>query len=238
MKRLRESSNSIGRIIKVNAGGMLFVTLYETLTKSFPDCVLAKQFSELSTIPQDSNGHYFIDMNPLHFAIVLDIMRHPKLLDIIPKDIPIALFNTLINDQELRPSKPQIWEDRHLAIQEAWKEQCERDAKLDRDVLDLILGWIDLPALILSPEISKTIYLPINVYMMRDDSGEADLPIFISDSLEELQCLLDQVSDNTAKLSIENGSQLEEKPVEFVFQEVTYKSVEKSFYALTITVGC
>ena len=236
MKRLRDASDDVARIIKVNAGGVLFVTFYETLTKSFPDCRLAKQFSELEKVPQDAEGNYFIDMNPAYFAIVLDILRTPKLLEVVPKDMPFGLFSRLLEDQELISHEPAAWQARYLAVQKAWKEQHARNDKIDREALAILMDLIDLPTLILSKDVSKTIYLPVGVYTLHDASGSADLPHFIRDSREVLQRLLDRVSDKTASLYIDDGAELEDKPREYVFLGVTYYGDKTPFFAVTIDI--
>lgn len=239
MKRLKDSSDCKGgaaaSIIRINAGGVIFATLYETLINSFPNCRLAKHFTDLDTVPRDplDSSIYFVDMNPHHFSVILDILRHPRLLRIVPKDMSPELFEALLHDQELHPHDAE-WDPRKESIQGAWLKQRSMDKELDKKVFALLLDLFKLEELIVSKEVSKTLYLPIGVYQLEDECGEADLPLYIAESMPELQALLDHVSDKTATLSLKKNL-LHETPKEYVFQEVLYTS-KTPCYAVTITI--
>lgn len=231
MKRVRENDQK-GQIIKVNAGGIVFPTFLDTLTKVFPDCLLARQFSNPHEMRMDGEGHYFLDMSPIHFAVILDILRNPVLLDMVPKEMTSDIFNAILDAQELRPRQSDVWPEKKLEITQAWDQQQGLDRKLDLEVLKLILGWIDLPALIVGPEVSKTFYIPYGVYKLED---EAELALYIIDSLPQLQALLDNVSEKTATLSIKQGSAAG-SPASFDFEGVTYSTFKSPFYELTINI--
>lgn len=236
MKRVRTENydQPSPQVIKVNAGGMLFITFLDTLTKSFPNSLIAKQFNDLDNMSRDEEGHYFVDMSPNYFAVLLDILRNPQLLFAPPKEMSEAAFNALVDFQELKCEKRDIWSEKRLEIQNAWRDQHKVSDDLDEQVFKLILGWIDLPALILGPETTSTFYIPYGVYKLRDD---ADLCLYIQDSLPQLQALLDKVSNRTASIGIVKGSLFsKEVPDYFVFEGVSYISAKTSFYKLTINI--
>ena len=81
-------------IIKLDVGGQLFQTTISTLSK-YPGSMLSTMFSHtdsgLSPMPRTEAGHFFLDVNPKFFEIVLEWLR---LGEIITND-PVLLKGTL-----------------------------------------------------------------------------------------------------------------------------------------------
>ena len=63
-------------IITLDVSGELFETTLATLSK-YPDSMLAIMFSQngLPAMPRTQNGHYFLDVNPDSFKIILNWLR-------------------------------------------------------------------------------------------------------------------------------------------------------------------
>ena len=72
------ASNSI---IELDVGGQLFKTSYQTLGK-YPNSKLFSMFChspwQPCTVPETEKGHFFLDVNPIHFGVVLDWLRLGK----------------------------------------------------------------------------------------------------------------------------------------------------------------
>ena len=68
---------SLNDIIKINAGGELFLTTRSTLTNC-PDSLLSKMFdpNTESAAVAGEGGVYFLDVNPCYFEIILEWHRH------------------------------------------------------------------------------------------------------------------------------------------------------------------
>ena len=68
-------------ILKLDVGGRLFKTNIKTLCK-YPDSMLCAMFSHtnsgLTPMPQTEKGHFFLDVNPINFGVVLDWLRLGK----------------------------------------------------------------------------------------------------------------------------------------------------------------
>ncbi|KAG5684133.1 hypothetical protein PVAND_013374 [Polypedilum vanderplanki] len=74
-------STSINKWIKLNVGGILFMTSRETLLKD-PNSMLARLIdgdSELIS-DKDENGAYMIDRDGKYFPPILNFLRHGKLI--------------------------------------------------------------------------------------------------------------------------------------------------------------
>ena len=63
--------------IKLNVGGQVFQTSLATLTK-YPESAIAIAFNQ-NGIPKTEEGHFFLDVNPDHFKIVLDWLRYGEI---------------------------------------------------------------------------------------------------------------------------------------------------------------
>jgi len=70
----RQSSTANSRIVELNVGGEIFVTLRDTLTRH-PGTYLADLVTGNIPAIKDSNGRYFIDRDPTHFRTVLNFLR-------------------------------------------------------------------------------------------------------------------------------------------------------------------
>ena len=81
-------------IIKIDVGGQIFQTAISTLSK-YPGSMLSAMFSHtesgMSPMPKTEAGHFFLDVNPKLFEIVLEWLR---LGEIITED-PCLLKGTL-----------------------------------------------------------------------------------------------------------------------------------------------
>ena len=81
-------------IIKLDVGGQLFQTTISTLSK-YPGSMLSAMFSHtdagLSPMPRTEAGHFFLDVNPKFFEIVLEWLRLGEIIT----DDPGLLKGTL-----------------------------------------------------------------------------------------------------------------------------------------------
>ncbi|AJF97869.1 BTB/POZ domain protein [Pandoravirus inopinatum] len=68
------------RLIALNVGGKRMVTSRATFAAAPAGSLLARMFGPdadpLWTPPRLADGSYFMDLNPRHFAVVLDVLRH------------------------------------------------------------------------------------------------------------------------------------------------------------------
>lgn len=72
---LNEHHSSVcQRIVELNVGGEIFVTLKDTLTR-YPGTYLADLVTGKIPAVKDSNGRFFIDRDPTHFRMVLNCLR-------------------------------------------------------------------------------------------------------------------------------------------------------------------
>jgi hypothetical protein len=62
------------KVVKLNIGGTIFQTTYDTLTK-YPDSYFAVRFNGNFTSELDESGAHFIDRKPGRFDIILDHLR-------------------------------------------------------------------------------------------------------------------------------------------------------------------
>ena len=69
--------------LELNVGGQLFQTNIQTLCK-YPDSMLCAMFSHtdsgLIPMPKTEKGHFFLDVNPIYFGVVLDWLRLGKVI--------------------------------------------------------------------------------------------------------------------------------------------------------------
>jgi len=67
-------------ILKINCSGKAFTIPRSTLC-SLEDSKLAAMFSDehIGNIPKDGEGNYFVDFNPVCFAIIVDYLRNLRL---------------------------------------------------------------------------------------------------------------------------------------------------------------
>ena len=66
-------------ILELDVGGQLFKTNIQTLRK-YPGSMLFSMFchTKLHLIPRTEKRHFFLDVNPIHFGVVLDWLRLGK----------------------------------------------------------------------------------------------------------------------------------------------------------------
>jgi len=76
---LDESNNKPEqKIVKLNVGGKIFITLKQTLTM-YPESMLCAMFSGKYESQFDDNGYHFIDRSPELFYYVLEFLRTRKI---------------------------------------------------------------------------------------------------------------------------------------------------------------
>ena len=81
-------------ILKLDVGGQLFKTNIQTLCK-YPDSMLCAMFSHtdsgLTPMPKTEEGHFFLDVDPIYFRVILNWLRLGK----VTLDDPGLLNGTL-----------------------------------------------------------------------------------------------------------------------------------------------
>jgi hypothetical protein len=88
-------------VIKLNVGGVHFTTTRSTLMRR-PDCMLGAMFGGQHTSTVDDAGSYFVDNDGSAFHVVLNFLRHDKL---IISDVELSrLFPQLVHDAGLLDS--------------------------------------------------------------------------------------------------------------------------------------
>jgi hypothetical protein len=187
-------------------------------------------------VPRDATGHYFIDRNPSHFAIVLDIMRNPALLDHCPRDIPEAIFNAIIEDEQLRLSCPltAVLQSKKEEISKVCKQMTEAEYKLDQKVMELILTCIDLPAFLNSNKAEERLYIPRDIVYKLDDGTE--LYHYVEENEEHLQGLMDRVTEKRIELMVNLVANMSKIPDTFTFDGVVYDTKKTNFIGVIFTV--
>ena len=69
-------------ILELNVGGQLFQTNIQTLCK-YPGSMLCAMFSHtdsgLTPMPKSEKDHFFLDVDPIHFRVVLNWLRLGKI---------------------------------------------------------------------------------------------------------------------------------------------------------------
>ncbi|AGO83405.1 BTB/POZ domain containing protein [Pandoravirus salinus] len=67
-------------LVALNVGGTPMTTRRSTLTMTYPDSLLARAFAPDSDprwrLPRMPDGASFLDLNPVHFSGMLDVLRH------------------------------------------------------------------------------------------------------------------------------------------------------------------
>lgn len=86
MKRQRTTEESqyskAGKPIRIDAGGVIYTTTLSTLTRSFPDSLIARMFAHPEMIPLSQETHaFFIDTDPKVFGAILNVLRRPGIVD-------------------------------------------------------------------------------------------------------------------------------------------------------------
>lgn len=72
-------ADEVPEILELNVGGKVFVTTRSTLTR-VPDSMLAAMFSGRHPVCRGPDGRFFIDNDGSGFHVVLDYLRHGKLI--------------------------------------------------------------------------------------------------------------------------------------------------------------
>jgi hypothetical protein len=82
-------------IIRINAGGVIISTFRSTLTKKYPDSVLAVMFGNrhFKSLKLDQDGNYFIDTDGQLFSQIIHYMRRAIPFSIIPPCIDETLWS-------------------------------------------------------------------------------------------------------------------------------------------------
>lgn len=120
MKRLRTDYDP-SSLVRINAGGKLYCTTERTLIANFPDSLVATLFKRKESLPTDEQGNFFIDADPVLFGAILNVLRRPSLVEIVPEGI-----------------KPETWwfELDYWRI----KDYVEMEAEVEEEPLPLSLA--------------------------------------------------------------------------------------------------
>lgn len=154
MKRARingEGDNNGDDIVKINAGGKLYYTTQKTLTSNFPSSMITRLFTRKEMIPLDDQGNYFIDVDPTLFGALLNVMRRPNLVEVVPAGINeetwwleldywgIRDYVVMVEMEEDKPLASLVLKQQLLKEKEvAMTKQMKRVAHF---VVDCILLW-------------------------------------------------------------------------------------------------
>lgn len=82
MSALEEIASSPPKWIRLNVGGRLFVTNYNTLAQREPN-MLSRMFADnlrMNPSDQDDTGAYLLDRSPEYFEVILNYLRHGQLI--------------------------------------------------------------------------------------------------------------------------------------------------------------
>lgn len=76
----QQHGHAVADTILLNVGGKFMMTLRTTFAMAPPDSLLARMFGpdadDRWAPPRLPDGSYFLDLNPVPFAVVLDVLRH------------------------------------------------------------------------------------------------------------------------------------------------------------------
>ena len=86
------------KLVTINVGGKVFATAPSTLNKMPHASMIGAMFSGEFTVAKDANGHVFIDNDGSAFHVVLNYLRHGKL---VTTDVELAQIHAqLLLDAE------------------------------------------------------------------------------------------------------------------------------------------
>lgn len=186
MKRTRtQEEENDTTIVKVNAGGKLYYTTQKTLTGNFPESMIARLFTRKEMIPHDEQGNYFLDVDPILFGGLLNVMRRPSLVDVVPSGVKEETWWRELDYWGLR-ELPQVEDDddeddvhESLALMiQRFKEKGEvmvtKLAQYDLLVVEKIIEWLRFDSLLAMamPFVKASFYMPEDVFFISMLTGQ------------------------------------------------------------------
>lgn len=182
MKRARingEGDNNGDEIVKINAGGKLYYTTQKTLTSNFPSSMITRLFTRKEMIPLDDQGNYFIDVDPTLFGALLNAMRRPNLVEIVPAGISeetwwleldywgIREYVVMVEEEKGPPAlvlKQQLLREKEVAM-------AKRIKRIDLFVVECIMEWANVDQLLtfVAPNICSGICIKSDTVYIDND---------------------------------------------------------------------
>lgn len=182
MKRARINGESDGDgsdIVKINAGGKLYCTTQKTLTSNFPSSMIVRLFTRKEMIPLDDQGNYFIDVDPILFGALLNVMRRPNLVEVVPAGINEETWWLELDYWGIRQCVVEIEEEKPppglVLKQQLLKEKEEAMAKqikrTDLFIVECIMKWAGVAQILtfVSANISTAIYIKSSAVYIDND---------------------------------------------------------------------
>lgn len=139
------SSSSQSGQIKLNVGGTLMITREETLRDSvhfFPNSLMGKMFQEKNQVllEKDESDQVFLDADPMYFRHILNILRQPLLIDVVPRKIDPEIWSQqleywgLLEMVELDENAKRVKPLCEMSMKEI-SERMRRDTLKDEEVV-------------------------------------------------------------------------------------------------------
>lgn len=154
MKRAKTEAateKSDQQLIRINAGGKIYCTTLKTLTSNFPNSLIASLFKRKETLPLDEAGNYFIDADPTLFGAILNVLRRPSLVEIVPSGVKddawwfeldyygIREYVEMTVEEEEKPKIPLALASKAQLFKETCIQKMKDIQKSDLLILDKIL---------------------------------------------------------------------------------------------------
>jgi hypothetical protein len=138
-KKMREAP------VPLNVGGTRLDVSLQTLTENFPESKLAHLFLDPDSLPRDKEGHYFIDADPMLFGHIINVMRRPSLVTVLPKNISCDIWQTELDYWGLSPDF-MVREKHNEYLQERTKCLAQF-AKQNKSLVSELLKFVDFTQL-------------------------------------------------------------------------------------------
>lgn len=139
-----------------------------TLTETFPNSLIACMFKRPEMIPRDDEGVYFIDADAAFFGALLNVLRRPKLAEIVPngmereswlQELDYWGIKTYVEVEEeevtesIRDHMPETLVNRCLLFKEHCASVEKKLKRCDMIVVDRILESYGLDGIIGTPSL-------------------------------------------------------------------------------------
>lgn len=146
MKRSYEKMSSSSSLsVILNVGGTPMTTKEDTLRNSihfFPHSLLGKMFQEenQSLLERDEFGQVFLDTDPQYFRHILNILRYPSLIDVVPREMDSEVWTQqleywgLVERVELDENAKRVKPLCEMSMKEI-SERMKRDTMKDEEVV-------------------------------------------------------------------------------------------------------
>lgn len=239
MKRVRVDGvpNEPTDLVKINAGGKVYYTMLRTLTETFPNSLIACMFKRPEMIPRDDEGVYFIDADAAFFGALLNVLRRPKLAEIVPngmereswlQELDYWGIKTYVEVEEeevtelIRDPMPETLVNRCLLFKEHCASLEKKLKRCDLIVVDRILECYGLDGIIGIPSLGCRVsshlppggvYIDLNTETTRAGIAPAgtaylDIVDYIQSDMSKFERLLKETMGfQTVKISLEPVTQ-------------------------------